>query len=939
MRIKRSLLPVCITGIAAAWTSCSQISQSPKPNIIIILADDMGWGDINANGNDLISTPVLNRLRSESLSFDRFYVCPLSAPTRAQMLTGRYFLRTGVSSVTRGYENMRTDEVTLAEVLKENGYTTGCFGKWHNGRYWPQHPNRQGFDEFVGFPVGHLGYYYDAWFLHNDEEKQSSGYTSDFFTRQAIEFIDRNRENPFLCYVSHNVPHSPFQVPEKYFSKYRQAGLDSTLSCVYGMVENMDENIGLILQKLEELNIAENTIVIFFSDNGPNTDRYNGGMKGRKGSVDEGGVRVPFYIKWPQNIKPGTTEQLAQDIDIMPTLLGLCGLGYDPEKPFDGIDLSGIINGKKKTFDRLIFSRQGNQVLENCNSSVRNNTYRLVLTRKDTILYNLNDDPEQKNNISSTENATTLSLLDELVRHNMDQIANYQSVTTIEAGFPGERNFTLPVQDASLSGKVRFSSIHPNQSHTENWIQKGDSIWWTLNIHSAGCYKAEIQYGCPEDQAGSLFRLRSVTSEVDFIIDEPFDSQILPDRDYVKRSESVERTWSWMDAGTLDLNAGNERITLVLEGLKKSNAGLIKSVRLTAVNPVALPPYPKSRVIPGISIDWSTHQRHALGSDNFQLTWADDNHQYGMWGDGDGFAGTSGKYRVSLGVARIEGDHDNYKGYDRYGHIESSEYETVIKGKSWGIICVKGVLYSWIHPDKPEAWGDWAYHHTESRLYMSEDKGASWQAASWAFTKDEGLAGGNILQFGKNYSGARDKYVYHYMSYPEIMHDSLGNATELMVPGKIFLMRVSKDKLMIRDAYKFYSARKNGKPKWTGDITNKKPVFIDNNGIGTPIGISFNAALNRYILATQHSKPHAGMLGIFEAPEPWGPWSTVTYLSEDTWFGYDNPETVPRNCFFWCFPTKWISEDGRAATMVFTGGGRGKNNDSFNTVRVIFPVP
>lgn len=581
MKQRRRTFEICLTGIAATLVACNGPAESSKPNIVMILADDMGWGDVNANGNDLISTPVLNRLMSESLSFDRFYVCPLSAPTRAEMLTGRYFLRTGVSSVTRGFENMRTDEVTIAEVLKDNGYTTGCFGKWHNGRYFPQHPNRQGFDEFVGFPVGHLGYYYDAWFLHNDEEKQSSGYTSDYFTRQAIEFIERNRENPFLCYVSHNVPHSPFQVPEKYFSKYRQAGLDSTLSCVYGMVENMDGNIGLILQKLEELNIAENTIVIFFSDNGPNTDRYNGGMKGRKGSVDEGGVRVPFYIKWPRNIKPGTIEQLAQDIDIMPTLIGLCGLKYDPGKPFDGIDLSGIVKGKQKTFDRLIFSRQGNQNLENCNSSVRNNTYRLVLTRKDTLLYNLNDDPEQKNDISSTEKATTLSLLDALVRHNTDLIFNYQPVTTIEAGFSGERSFTLPVQDASLSGSIRYSSIHPNQSHTENWVQEGDSVCWKLNINTSGTYKIELQYGCSSGKTGSRFQLNSSRGSVIFYIDEPFESVILPDRDYVKRSESVERTWGWMEAGNLMLESGPETITLKLLEKKDNYAGLIKAIRFS----------------------------------------------------------------------------------------------------------------------------------------------------------------------------------------------------------------------------------------------------------------------------------------------------------------------------------------------------------------------
>ncbi len=570
-----------MTGIAVTLVACNGPAESSKPNIVMILADDMGWGDVSLNGNDMIETPVLNRLKSESLSFERFYVCPLSAPTRSEMLTGRYFLRTGVSSVTRGYENMRSDEVTIAEVLKDNGYTTGCFGKWHNGRYYPQHPNRQGFDEFVGFPVGHLGYYFDAWFLHNDEEKQSSGYTSDYFTGQAIEFIERNRENPFLCYVSYNVPHSPFQVPEKYFSKYRQAGLDSTLSSVYGMVENMDDNIGRILERLEELNIAENTIVIFFSDNGPNTDRYNGGMKGRKGSVDEGGVRVPFYIKWVGTINPGTTEQLAQDIDIMPTLSSLCRIEYEPEKPVDGIDLSEIMKGRKKPLDRYIFSRQGNQVLENCNSSVRNNRYRLVLTRKDTLLFDMQNDPSQSTDIFDIETNTGLLLLSELVKLNEELVSDYRPVTTIEAGFREEKSFSLPVQDAALSGEIKYSSIHPNQSHTENWIRNGDSILWTLNINKKGTYRVEMQYGCTAGETGSQLALITGSGQVLFRISEPFESAVLPDRDYVKRSESVERTWSWMDVGTVILNEGKEEISLKLVKKSHEEAGLIKSLKFT----------------------------------------------------------------------------------------------------------------------------------------------------------------------------------------------------------------------------------------------------------------------------------------------------------------------------------------------------------------------
>jgi arylsulfatase A-like enzyme len=577
---RKSLFPICLAGAAVTAAACSGPSSAPKPNIVILLADDMGWGDLNINDNPAVETPVLNRFAQQSLSFDKFFVCPLSAPTRSEMLTGRYFLRTGVSSVTQGYENMRTDEVTIAEILKDNGYTTGCFGKWHNGRYYQQHPNRQGFDEYVGFPVGHLGYYFDAFYLHNDDEVKSTGYASDYFTDQALDFIGKNSDKPFFCYVPYNVPHSPFQVPEKYFNKYNSKGLDSTLSSVYGMVENMDDNINRILQKLDDLGLRDNTIVIFFSDNGPNTRRLNGGMKGIKGSVDEGGVRLPFYISWPGKIKPGSTPQLAQDIDILPTLLGLCNLKYDPVKPLDGIDLSEIIKGKKQPFDRYILSRQANQSLEICNGSVRNNQYRLVRTRKDTLLYDMVKDPSQETDIYNTEPEAAKLLISILSKWENELVSNYKPVTTIEAGFPEEKKFTLPVQDAVLSGLVKYSSIHPNQSHTERWIQNGDSIYWTLNINNAATYRVEMQYGCTASEVGSKMAFNSKSGPVYFTIDRPFESEILPERDYVKRSESVERTWSWMEIGTVSLEPGPELLVIKLMEKKKNEAGLIKAIRL-----------------------------------------------------------------------------------------------------------------------------------------------------------------------------------------------------------------------------------------------------------------------------------------------------------------------------------------------------------------------
>ncbi len=551
-----------------------------KPNIVLILADDMGWGDINANGNPLIDTPVLNLLEKQSLSFNRFYVCPLCAPTRSEILTGRYFLRTGVSSVARGYENMNPRETTLADVLKKNGYSTGCFGKWHNGAWYQQHPNRRGFDEYVGFMVGHLGYYFDAIYKHNDEDIRSDGYSTDFFTRQALAFIEKNKEEPFFCYVPYNVPHSPFQVPEKYFNKYKAKGLDNELASVYGMVENMDDNIGLILTRLGQLRLRENTIVIFMSDNGPNTFRYNGHMKGKKGSVDEGGVRVPFYISWPGTIQAGTTDQLAQDIDLLPTLLKLCSVNFNPVLPVDGQDLSGNILLHSAPVDRYIFSRQANYPMKNCIGSVRNDRYRLVAGPKDTLLFDMQEDPSQQLNIAASHSETRATLAAVFRKWEHELVSQYQVQTTIEAGFADEKSITFPVQDATLSGKIKYSSIHPNQSHTQGWVQNGDSVYWRLNMQHAGKYRVELQYGCPAGETGSKFMLRSNAGSVIFDIDKPFNSVILPERDYVTRSESVERTWDWMPVGDLSLQKNEECLVLKLLKVKETEAGLIKAIRL-----------------------------------------------------------------------------------------------------------------------------------------------------------------------------------------------------------------------------------------------------------------------------------------------------------------------------------------------------------------------
>jgi len=242
---------------------CSNNQVNHPPNVLIIITDDQGWGDVGVHGNDSISTPVLDQLALESVSFDRFYVSPVCAPTRASLLTGRYHLRTGTSWVTHRLEVMRSNEYTLAESLRDHGYVTACIGKWHNGSQYPNDPMGQGFDEFIGFKAGHWNNYFNTTLEHNNNPIKTEGYIADVLTGHAIDFIRNNSQNPFLCYLSYNTPHGPFQVPDKYFNKYKESGFDDKTACIYGMCENIDDNVGRVLSELDNLDLRDNTIVIF----------------------------------------------------------------------------------------------------------------------------------------------------------------------------------------------------------------------------------------------------------------------------------------------------------------------------------------------------------------------------------------------------------------------------------------------------------------------------------------------------------------------------------------------------------------------------------------------------------------------------------------------------------------------------------------------------
>jgi len=362
----------------------------------------------------------------------------------------------------------------------------------------------------------------------------------------------------------------------------------------------------------------------------------------------------------------------------------------------------------------------------------------------------------------------------------------------------------------------------------------------------------------------------------------------------------------------------------------------------TTVMP-ATPPYGQSPLISGWSLDWSTHRRGAQGSDNFQLTWADDGHLYGAWGDGGGFGGSNGRGRIGLGVARITGSGNDWQGHNRWGGFQA-EHPAQFggQGKSWGMIGVDGTLYMLVVPDAAPG-KKYRNHYATVEVWQSSDHAATWQRPSWQFQQSEHLTIPTFLNFGKDYTGVPanlSDHVYLYFIRPQspTMEQQGPRGVGLVVhkPGVIYLARVPREDLTAgKSAYQFYAGLDdNGNPLW-GNMSRKEPVFEDPAGVGWCMSAHYNPGLQRYILCTEHGTSHTGQIGIFDAPAPWGPWTTVFYSTEVSPFGKQRPGSSlswRNNVFFVAFATKWLSENGQSFTLNFTGSGQGADNDSFNTL-------
>lgn len=580
-----------VFGLLLFFQSCqTDPIEKPKPNIILIVTDDQGWGDLGINGNPYVQTPNIDQLASNGVQFKRFYVSPVCSPTRAELLTGRYHPRGGVYDTSQGGERLDLDEETIGDVLQANGYRTAAYGKWHNGSQPPYHPNNRGFGEYYGFASGHWGNYFSPMLERNGEVVKGKGFIIDDLTSNAMDFMADSGNNPFFVYLAYNTPHGPMQVPDEWWDKYDGAPVDSThrygaredkdmTRAAYALCENIDWNIGRIMDQLNSLNLLENTIVIYMSDNGPNGYRWNDGLKGIKGSTDEGGVRSPFIVYWKNQLKPQLVTQQAGAIDILPTLADLANSTAPFKNPLDGVSLKPLLFGEEDDWkDRYIFSHW------NGNVSVRNQHYILD---KDNQLFDLVADPDQLNPLPETSD----SLLSEFVRIKKDwensvlKELDRTKEEVFPVGFEGSRFTQLPARDAVPHGTVQRSNIWPNSSHFTNWTATTDSITWNTDILTAGDYKATVYYTCPESTVGSVLQLNQGNNQVSKEITEAHSTDFISvEYDRVPRKNSYEKDFKPMEIGVIHLDKGHHPITLKASEIKGDQFIEVRLLVLERVN-------------------------------------------------------------------------------------------------------------------------------------------------------------------------------------------------------------------------------------------------------------------------------------------------------------------------------------------------------------------
>jgi arylsulfatase/arylsulfatase A len=534
------IIQISLSILFFAVLTCSCQNRQDKPNIILIITDDQGYGDFGCKGNPLIETPNLDAMAGRSAEMTNYYVSPVCAPTRASLMTGRYNYRTRVVDTFLGRAMMDTQEITMAEILKKAGYATAIFGKWHLGDNYPMRPQDQGFEEVLvhhgggigqeSDPPGGEGKYTDPILFHNGKQVQEKGYCTDIFFSRALQWIKDTgkKDKPFFVYLATNAPHSPVNdVPGELYQKYKSmnladdqfpqekghplpgtADLDRRAR-IYAMITNIDDNMGVLFRELQTENLITNTVVLFMVDNGPNGARYVAGMRGHKTEVYEGGIRSPLFVHWPGQLSPGLkSDEVIAHIDILPTLMDICSIPVPADLQLDGRSFLPLLTGKDTDWpDRAIVlqAHRGDHPVAYNNFALRTKHWKLVnasgflnesLEGKPQFeLYDMLNDPLEMKNLAKALPDTLMQLKTEYDRwfNDVSQTRpdNY-TPPRIPIGTEHENPVVLTRQD------WRKISNNP-------WLEEATG-YWRLSCQLPGTYHVLVRFREPE--AGGTVTLK-----------------------------------------------------------------------------------------------------------------------------------------------------------------------------------------------------------------------------------------------------------------------------------------------------------------------------------------------------------------------------------------------------------------------------------------------
>jgi len=533
--------------IPIVFQQCQSEADPEKPNIILFLIDDFGYADISFEGNTQIQTPSIDRIAENGVRFTNFYQSGAAcAPTRASLLTGRYHLETGVWGVHAGRDFILRDETTIADVLKENGYVTGAFGKWHSGKTWPYFSWNRGFD--VGIH-SKLYQYFDTQVIYNNKLINVEGPITDVIGDQVVKFIHENKNNPFFAYVPFQSIHEPYNCPPDVFQKYKDAEYTDHVARLYGMVEVLDDNIGKILDVVDELGLDENTVIMFLNDDGPSpgfdltyrgrrmndeekAERKRGWAvehRGGKGSIWQGGSLTPFYFQWKNRIEAGKDyNHLAGVIDLFPTILDICGIEYTNNAlPVHGRSIWPVINGnapadweERRYFDNSNFYLRPRSEInieepQMHHIAVHYKNYKLVRGNNalyggaDSVyyeLYDLEKDPMESENIVEKDVNMSAQLIIEIENWYDAVLKNGRAFgqPVYEVG-----NWEEPNSPINVDGlRDVWGSLAESRQvgfRVENWTSNNSGVNYEIDVKEKGVYQVELGYSCPEQDLGSEF--------------------------------------------------------------------------------------------------------------------------------------------------------------------------------------------------------------------------------------------------------------------------------------------------------------------------------------------------------------------------------------------------------------------------------------------------